>query len=281
MKTNLIIKTNLNMKKVVIILALVLTSTMTFAQDAPPAAAPVADAPASKFTASVDVVWPYLWRGMLLNSTKKVAFQPYLSYAFTNKLTVGLWGTTNFSNDDTPYNTSYNEFDWYVSYQVCPIAKVMLSDYYFDYPGARASYFDYSKTGTQAIDLSVLLNFADKGVPLDFQWNTLIGGNDFNSNGDRNFSSYAELGYTYSIAKIGVDLRAFAGAVMSDDSAYYLMSGLNFTNVGLNATKSIKISDSYSIPVFIRYTYNDNGNYNSNGDLKNNFISGGLTFKIK
>ena len=272
------------MKKIVIILALVLTSTMTFAQDALPAAAP-----ASKFAAAVDVVYPYLWRGIALNSTNKVAFQPYLSYAFTDKLSAGLWGTTNFSNDDTANDLSYNEFDWYVSYQITPIVKVMLSDYYYDYPTVRGSYFDYSSNGTQAIDLSVLLNFSDKGVPLDFQWNTLVAGNDYNKvyndGGDlisqkRNFSSYTEVGYTHSIESAGIDLRAFAGAVVNE-SGYYVTDGFTFTNVGLNVAKAIKISDSYSIPVFVRYTYNDNGNTKTDGNSVNNFISGGLTLKIK
>ena len=276
------------MKKIVIILALVLTSTMTFAQDAPPVAIPAA-VPASKFAAAVDVVYPYLWRGIALNSTNKVAFQPYLSYAFTDKLTVGLWGTTNFSNDDTANDLSYNEFDWYVSYQITPIVKVMLSDYYYDYPTVRGSYFDYSSNGTQAIDLSVLLNFSDKGVPLDFQWNTLVAGNDYNKvyndGGDlisqkRNFSSYTEVGYTHSIESAGIDLRAFAGAVVNE-SGYYVTDGFTFTNVGLNVAKAIKISDSYSIPVFVRYTYNDKGNTKTDGNLVNNFISGGLTLKIK
>jgi hypothetical protein len=277
MKTNLIMKTNLNMKKIVIILALVLTSTMTFAQDAPPAPAPAADAPASKFTASVDIVYPYLWRGYKLVGNK-VAFQPYASYAITDKLTAGVWGTTNFTKD----SGSYNEFDWYVSYQVTPIVKLMVSDYYYDIPSApvRPSYFDYSKTGAQAIDFTVALNFASKGVPLDFQWNTLIGGNDFNTSGDRNFSSYAEIGYTHSIASVGIDLRPFVGAIMSDDSAYYVTQGFVFTNVGLNISKAIKISDKYSIPVFVRYTYNDQGWVNDDGDLKTSFISGGVTFKI-
>lgn len=268
------------MKKVVIILALMLTSSIIFAQDTPVAATPAPDAPASKFAAAVDVVYPYLWRGIALNSTGKVAFQPYLSYAFTDKFTVGLWGTTNLSNKATLYNTSYNEFDWYASYQITPIVKVMVSDYYYDFPGARGSYFNYSDTSTNAVDLSLLLNFTSKGVPLDFQWNTLIAGGDLNNSGKRNYSSYTEIGYTHSIASAGIDLRAFAGAVVNT-SNYYVTDGFTFTNVGLNVAKSIKITEGYSIPVFIRYTYNDRGNVNTSGDLKKSFISGGLTLKIK
>lgn len=280
------------MKKVVIILALMLTSAMSFAQETPaPAATPAPEEPGSKFAAAVDVVFPYLWRGILLNSASKVAFQPYASYAFTDKLTAGVWGSTNFSNDDTAYDLSYNEFDWYVSYQVSPIVKVMLSDYYYDYPTVRGSYFDYSSNGTQAIDLSVLLNFSDKGVPLDFQWNTLIAGNDYNKvyndGGDlisqkRNFSSYSEIGYTHSIESVGLDFRAFVGAVVnSKTTAYYLMDGFKFSNVGLNVAKSIKFSEKFSLPVFVRYTYNDNGNAKTDGNSVNNFISGGMTFTIK
>jgi hypothetical protein len=269
------------MKKIVLILALALTTSLTFAQDTPAVTAPAEpEAPASKFAAAIDVVYPYLWRGIALNSTSKVAFQPYLSYAFTDKLTVGLWGTTNLSNDDTTNNLSYNEFDWYVSYQVSPIVKLMVSDYYSDYPGAKVSYWDY-QSSTQALDLSVLLNFSSKGVPLDFQWNTLVAGGDFNASGDRNFSSYTEVGYTHSIASVGLDFRVFAGAVVNESPTYYLTDGFTFTNVGLNVAKSIKITDSYSIPVFVRYTYNDKGNVNKDGELKTSFISGGLTFKIK
>jgi hypothetical protein len=265
------------MKKIVIILALVLTSTMTFAQDAPaPPPTPPADAPASKFTAAVDVVYPYLWRGFKLLGNK-VAFQPYASYAFTDKFTFGVWGSTNFSNA----SDAYNEFDWYASYQVTPIVKVMLSDYYFDAPAARGSYFNYSLGGTQVMDLSLLLNFTDKGVPVDFQINTLVAGNDFNANGNRNFSTYSEIGYSHSIASAGIDLRAFVGALLnSDTAAYYMQDGFKFTNVGLNIAKSIKFSEKFSIPVFIRYTYNETGWVHS-GELKRNFINGGLTFKIK
>jgi hypothetical protein len=273
------------MKKVVIILALVLTSTMTFAQDAPPDAAPVADAPASKFAAAVDIVYPYLWRGIALNSLGKVAVQPYISYAATDKLTLGVWGSTNFTSEATPNNYSYNEFDWYVSYQVTPIVKVMVSDYYYDSPAYRGSYFNYDETSTQAIDASVLLNFSDKGIPLDFQWNTLVAGNDFkyNTNGDksRNFSSYSEIGYTFSCKKTGINYRLFAGAVVNSvTSAYYLMDGFKFSNVGLNASKVVKISEIFSLPVFVRYTYNDNGNLNKAGEIKRNFISAGTTFNL-
>ena len=69
----------------------------------------------SKLSASVDVVYPNLSRGILLNSLR-LAFQANTSYNFTDRLTFGIWVTTNFSSDAT----AYNEYDFTLSYQVTP-----------------------------------------------------------------------------------------------------------------------------------------------------------------
>ncbi|WP_264563600.1 TorF family putative porin [Flavobacterium sp. N3904] len=278
------------MKKVVVVLALMLTSSLTFAQDAPTDENGLPkEEKESKFAAAVDVVAPYLWRGIKYSSNK-VAFQPYASYAFTDKLTVGVWGTTNFSSAAD----AYNEFDWYVSYQVTPLMKVMLSDYYWpatkkayeeDNSNSRDPYFDYSEGSAQTLDLSILFDFSDKGVPLDFQWNTIVGGNDYDADGNRAFSSYAEAGYTYSWEKPGLDFRPFVGAVVINGGYYGEDEegniGAFFSNVGLNVAKEIKFSEKFSVPVFIRYTYNEYGYENEDGEWSHNFISGGVTFTIK
>ena len=287
------------MKKAVIILALMLTSTMTFAQDAP-AAAPETEAPEPKFTAAIDVVYPYLWRGLKYNADK-IAFQPYMNYSITEKLSVGVWGTTNFSKAAD----AYNEFDWSISYQISPVMSVMLVDYYWPATkkgnmedpinSPKTPYFDYSEGSAQSLDLCLLFDFSDKGVPLDFQWNTLIGGGDYkyDTNGDVNgraFSSYAEVGYTYSLKKAGVDIRPFIGATVINGGYYGTdangKAGFSFTNVGVNVAKEIKISKNYSVPVFVRYTNNDYGiqEFDTNDVLTKtvrNFFSCGMTFNIK
>ncbi|MFV8375029.1 TorF family putative porin [Flavobacterium sp. LB1P62] len=283
------------MKKAVLILALMLTSGLAFAQDAP-VATPVAEpeAPEPKFTAAVDVVYPYLWRGLKYYGDK-IAFQPYLSYAVTDKLSVGVWATTNFSNAAD----AYNEFDWSISYQISPVVKVMLSDYYWpatknNQDWERSSYFDYSEGSAQSLDLSVLLDFSEKGVPLDFQWNTFIGGGDYkyDDSGERSraFSSYAEIGYTYSLEKAGVDVRPFVGAAVINGGYYGAdasgKSGFTFSNVGVNVAKELKITNKFSLPVFIRYTNNDYGiqQFDANDNLTKtvrNFFSAGVTFNIK
>jgi hypothetical protein len=286
------------MKKVVAVLALMLSSSFAFAQDTE-TPAEEQDAPESKFTAAVDVVYPYLWRGIKYYGDK-VAFQPYMGYAVTDKFSVGVWATTNFSNAAD----AYNEFDWNIAYQVSPVIKVMLSDYYWpatkhNMDWERSSYFDYTEGSAQSLDLSVLLDFSDKGVPIDFQWNTFIGGGDYkyimDENGDliangRAYSSYSEVGYTYSVEKIGVDIRPFVGAAIINGGYYGTdangEAGFTFSNVGVNLAKEIKISKNYSVPVFVRYTNNDYGiqEFDDDGNLTKtvrNFFSCGMTFNIK
>ncbi len=273
------------MQKAILIFVIALTSCFTFAQDATVLTTPKLEEEA-KFTAAIDVVYPYLWRGIKYYGDK-VAFQPYLNYAFTDKLSVGLWATTNFSDAAD----AYNEFDWNISYQISPVIKVMLSDYYWpatknNVDWKRSSYFDYSEGSAQTLDFAVLFDFSEKGIPLDFQWNTIVGGNDFkyNDSTKRAFSSYAEIGYTKTFESLGIDVRPFVGAVIINGGYYGEdangMPGFTFCNVGVNVAKEIKVSENYALPVFIRYTNNDYGVVEDTKTIRN-FFSAGVTFNIK
>lgn len=284
------------MKKNLLLFILFLTTSVSFGQDTLPT--PEKEVPTSKFTAAVDVVYPYLWRGLKYNADK-VAFQPYVNYDITDKLSFGLWATTNFSDAAD----AYNEYDWSISYQISPVVQVMVSDYYWpstkkayaeDSANSRANYFDYSEGSAQTLDFSVLLDFSEKGVPLDFEFSTLFGGNDYNydENGEPNgraYSTYAEAGYTHTFESVGIDVRPFAGAAVINGGYYGTdangNAGFTFTNVGVNVAKEIKVSKNYTIPVFVRYTYNDYGiqKFDSNNVLvetERNFFSAGLTFTI-
>ena len=87
----------------------------------------------------------------------------------------------------------------------------------------------------------------DFGVA-SLQWYTNFAGNDgVNKDGKRAYSSYVELAVPFSLA--GVDWTATAGAVPYATS-FYGTSGFAVTNVSLKATKDIKVTDSFSIPIF-------------------------------
>jgi hypothetical protein len=84
------------MKKIILLFATLLISCAGASQETNET---VKDSVASKprLIAAIDLVYAYLWRGFRYYGNG-VAFQPYVKYAFTNKLSFGLWATTNFSN---------------------------------------------------------------------------------------------------------------------------------------------------------------------------------------
>lgn len=57
-----------------------------------------------------------------------------------------------------------------------------------DSANSRANYFDYSEGSAQTLDFSAILDFSEKGLPLDFEFSMLFGGNDYNydQNGEPN-----------------------------------------------------------------------------------------------
>ena len=85
--------------------------------------------------------------------------------------------------------------------------------------------------------------------PLSLQWFTNFSGNDYKADGDRAFSSYVELNAPFKLG--GLDWNATVGAVPFEDSGVYGgCSNFAVTNVSLKAAKELKITDSFSLPVF-------------------------------
>lgn len=247
-----------------------------------------------KLTAEIDLVYPYLWRGIRYYGNR-VAFQPCINYDFTDKLSFELWATTNFSNA----KDAYNEFDWTIYYQISPVINISLSDYYWpatskNLDWEKSNYLDYSEGSSQSVELSVLFDFSEKGVPVSFQWNTFIGGNDYNYDDEGNvttraFSSYAEVGYKHTLKKSKIDIDCFVGAVVINGGYYSNETdedpGFSFTNFEVSATKEIKITKNYTVPLYLKYVHNDYGvqEFDSEGNLTKtirNFISWGLTFRV-
>jgi len=80
------------------------------------------------------------------------------------------------------------------------------------------------------------------------QWFTNFSGNDgLNKDGKRAYSSYAEVAVPFKLAT--VDWTATAGAVPFATD-FYGTTGFAVTNVSLRADKEIKVTDSFSIPIF-------------------------------
>ena len=187
-------------------------------------------------TVSGDIVSSYVWRGQDLGSA---AIQPTFGVACKG-LSLTAWGSYGLVN---PADTK--EFDLTLAYVVGGL-NIGLTDYWFNEgldPEGR--YFKYDAHGTNHVfEANIGYDF---GVA-SLQWYTNVGGNDgVNKDGKRAYSSYMEVNVPFKLAT--VDWTATAGAVPSY-TTFYGTSGFAVTNLALKATKEIKVTDSFSIPVF-------------------------------
>ena len=220
------------MKKIVLLAMGMVMSMTTFAQDE------------IETTISGDIVSSYIWRGQDLGD---VSLQPTLGVSYKG-LSLTAWGSVGLTD---PMDTK--EFDLTLAYSTGGF-NIGITDYWFDAgldPDAR--YFKYDAHGTNHVfEANIGYDFGVASV----QWYTNFAGNDgINKNGKRAYSSYAEVVVPFKLAAI--DWTATAGAVPFATSFYNdWTSGFAVTNVALKATKDIKVTDSFSVPVFAQVAAN-------------------------
>lgn len=183
-----------------------------------------------------DVVSSYIWRGQDLGN---VSLQPTLGIGYKG-LSLTAWGSVGLSD---PSDTK--EFDLTLSYAIGGL-NIGVTDYWFNNgldPENR--YFKYDAHGTNHV-LEANIGY-DFGLA-SLQWFTNFAGNDgVNKDGKRAYSSYVELTVPFKLAT--VDWAATAGAVpFSTD--FYGTDGFAVTNLALKATREIKVTESFSVPVF-------------------------------
>ena len=187
-------------------------------------------------TISGDIMSSYIWRGQVMGST---AIQPTLGVEFKG-LSLTAWGSYGLAD---PSDTK--EFDLTLAYSVGGF-NIGITDYWFNAgQDPENRYFKYDAHGTNHV-FEATIGY-DFGLA-SLQWYTNIGGNDgFNKDGKRAYSSYVEANVPFKLAS--VDWTATAGAVPFATD-FYGTTGFAVTNVALKATKEIKVTDSFSIPVF-------------------------------
>lgn len=200
-------------------------------------------------TVSADVVSSYIWRGQ---DCGNAAIQPTLGISYKG-LSLTAWGSYGIvdSNDA-------KEFDITLGYSVGGF-NIGVTDYwfntgdgrYFEYSSEVVPYLtpegdvDYRRKTAHVFEANVGYDFG----PLAIQWYTNFAGNDgANKDGDRAYSSYVELSAPFKLG--GCDWSAAVGAVPYATTSYADVNGFAVTNVSLKATKDIKITDTFSIPVF-------------------------------
>jgi hypothetical protein len=214
------------MKKIFIIALSVMSSFAVHAQDE------------IETTISGDIVSNYIWRGQDLGSA---ALQPTLGVSYKG-LSLTAWGSVGLVN---PADTK--EFDLTLAYTIGGL-NIGVTDYWFNAgldPDNR--YFKYDAHGTNHVfEANIGYDFGLASL----QWFTNFSGNDgVNKDGKRAYSSYVEVVVPFKLSAI--DWTATAGAVpFATDFYNGGTSGFAVTNLALKATKDIKVTDTFSIPVF-------------------------------
>ena len=191
---------------------------------------------------SGDIVSSYIWRGQDLGSA---AIQPTLGVGYKG-LSLTAWGSYGLVNSD-----DVKELDLTLAYSFGGL-NIGVTDYWFDAgldPDNR--YFKYDAYGTNHLfEANIGYDFGIASL----QWFTNFAGNDgVNNDGKRAYSSYVEAAVPFKLSSI--EWTATAGAVPFA-TTFYGTSGFAVTNLSLRATKEIKVTDTFSIPIFGQVTAN-------------------------
>ena len=205
-------------------------------------AAPAIAQESVETTVAADVVNQYIWRGQELGN---VSLQPTLGIAYQG-LSLTAWGSVGISE---PNDTK--EFDLTLAYSIGGF-HVGVTDYWFSLGlDPRNRYFKYDAHDTNHI-FEANLGY-DFGVASLQAYTNFTGNDGVNKDGKRAYSTYVELAAPFQLATC--NWSASIGAVPMATSLYET-TGFAVTNVSLKATKAIKITESFSLPIFGQVTAN-------------------------
>ena len=208
---------------------------------------PVATMAQDKVTADAgaELVSGYIWRGQDVGN---VSLQPTLTIGYKG-LSLSGWGSVGLDKDDT------KEFDLTLGYAVGGF-HVAVTDYWFD---NGAGYFHYGVRNTAHVfEANAGYDFGFLSV----NWFTNFAGNDgLNRDGERAYSSYVSLAAPFRLG--GLDWTAEVGMVPWATSFYNATAdnpaganGFEVSHVSIGASKEIRITEHYSLPLFARAVWN-------------------------
>lgn len=185
---------------------------------------------------SVDIVSRYIWRG--INLSESPALQPTLGLSFKN-FTLGTWSSYTLSRE------IIQEVDLFLSYER-EYLTITINNYYntLDTLGFNGNYFDMNKATTPHILEGMITLSGPESFPLSLTAATMFWGNDRQEDGKNFYSTYLELGYPFKVQE--TEFATFIG-ITPTNGLYGDKFGI--VNMGLSATKSIVVTENFSIPI--------------------------------
>ncbi len=202
----------------------------------------------------VDIASRYVWRGA--DYGRSPSIQPALEFSF-GKLQIGTWGaftTSQFISDKS--KSFIQETDLYINYDINKMLSVTLTDYFFpDDLLVNNDFYNYHKDKTgHILEGTIQFNGTEK-IPVSLMIaSNFYGADARKANNDLFYSTYIELGYNKSWNN--TDLDFFIGGTPNKADTNLKESGFyadkpGIVNIGLTASKEIKVTDSFNIPVSV------------------------------
>lgn len=194
-----------------------------------------------------DLVSSYIWRG---NYNAGASLQPTLGMR-AGGFSLTAWGSVDLNAFD------YKELDLTASYRVGRFS-FSLTDYYWTGAPNQAvlpkrNYFRFGSDSPHIVEVGASFTVSPR-FPLAIAWNTMLFGADRDDGGRQNYSTYVELSYPFTVK--GVDMNVAVGFTPWATPNMYGTDGFAVDNVLLGATKAIRFSDSFSLPIFTRVIWN-------------------------
>ncbi len=192
---------------------------------------------------NADLVSRYIWRGFDFGNS--VSIQPTLSYSLGG-FNIGLWGSYALAYE----SSNYDEIDIFASYTIPTKAgtfKPLVTDYTFPYLDTKFFDFSNDSTGSHTIEAGLAYAGPDK-----FPITALFAANVYN---DGDHAPYLELGYPITLNDVSLNL--FMGGTKGKCSWYGITKDeIAVLNVGVTASKTIAITEKFSLPVAATFVVN-------------------------
>ena len=192
-------------------------------------------------TVGADLVSGYIWRGQDFGGA---SIQPSISVAYKG-LSLSAWGSLGINSEDA------KELDLTLAYEVGNFI-VSVTDFWCIPDGEDTKYFNYgAHTTAHVFEAQIGYDF---GI-FALNWFTNFAGADgVNEDGDRAYSSYISAIAPFNLG--GLEWEAEIGATPWATDYYANTNGFAVCDISLGASKEIKITESYSLPVFAKATFN-------------------------
>jgi len=199
------------------------------------------------FTVYADIVSTYVWRGTYEAGT---SIQPCMEFN-AGGFSAGAWGSVDIAG------FGYKEVDLTVSYSWKNFTAGLID--YWVAGEMNNNYFDFSKSTPHLLDMWLTYDF--NRLPLSIGWYTIVAGDELYSKYEKNrkmkkaFPTYIEATYAFPIKE--VNLEATIGVSPWKSSMLYNRAdeggrtdGFAVINLSLKASRDIKLTGDYSLPVF-------------------------------